>query len=125
PTPPLYLNAPLKPSNLTRSNYHDWVAQYRVQEVKAPPSQFQSAAFFTNQDGTNLGNFGRSGKADVPAGYEAYGADIMFDFVTEGTGAQLRVRVGGRLLTGSGSVTFPRRRKELSYTASLLKGKSF
>lgn len=127
PVPPLFHEAPLRPANLTRSNYHDYVAQYRVRAAPAPPSQFQSAAAFAAQDGNAEGNFGRSSKIDVAAGYEAYGADVMFDFVREGDGdpSELRVRVGGQALSSSGSVTFAPRRKELTFSASLLHGKSF
>ncbi len=77
PEPPMYYGAPLKPANLDRANYHDYVAKYYVTGVPAPPAQFQNVAFFDKQDGDEAHSYGRAGKIDIPDGYQAYAACVM------------------------------------------------
>lgn len=83
PDPPTYFGAPLKPSHITRTHYHDYIAKYQVRNVLPPPAEFQHAAYFDKQDGSD---FGRAGKIEVPTGYEAYAASVATDYThTEGS----------------------------------------
>jgi hypothetical protein len=97
PEPPTQYGAPLKPSHLTRTNYLDWVAKYQVRNVPAPPPQFQHVAVFDKQDGVqDRSTFGRSTKADVPVGYEAYAATVMSDYsFRDGDSPAFHVMLGG------------------------------
>ncbi len=97
PVPPTMYGAPLKPSHLTRTNYMDFVARYQVRNVQAPPPEFQHVSVFDKQDKVQDGSdFGRGTKVDIPAGYQAYGATVMTDYLfTEGQGHHFRVMVGG------------------------------
>ena len=81
PSPPTFAGQPLKPENLTRTNYCDYVGQYQVPAVPAPPPEFQNASYFDKQDGQDTNTYGRAGKVDVPDGYVAYGATVMSDYV--------------------------------------------
>jgi hypothetical protein len=131
PEPPLYYGSPLKASNLTRANFHDYVSRYEVTNCPAPPSQFQTVAYFDKQDGDTTGNFGRSGKVEVPAGYAAYGATVQCDYVFEqGKPPSYRIMIGGQWLDKSGYVgtewrTFTQREKELSIAYELMNARSF
>lgn len=97
PLPPTMYGAPLKPSHLTRTTYLDFVAKYQVRNVQAPPPEFQHVSVFDKQDKVQDGSdFGRGTKVDIPAGYQAYGATVMADYIfTEGQGHHFRVMVGG------------------------------
>lgn len=78
PEAPTYNNAPLKPSHITRINYHDYIAKYQVRNVEAPPPQFRTVSTFDKQDKVEGGsNFGRSVKVEIPTGYGAYAASVM------------------------------------------------
>jgi hypothetical protein len=81
PDPPTFFGVPLRPSNLTRTNYVDWVAQYQVRNVPPPPAQFQHVTFSDKQDKTEDGSiFGRASKIVIPPGYEAYAATVASDY---------------------------------------------
>lgn len=97
PVPPTLYGAALKPSHLTRTNYLDFVAKYQVRNVQAPPPEFQHVSVFDKQDKVQDGtDFGRGTKVDIPAGYNAYAATVMADYIfTEGQGHHFRVMVGG------------------------------
>jgi hypothetical protein len=132
PLAPTYFGAPLKPAHLSRSNYLDWVATYQVRSVPAPPPQFQHVATFDKQDRlANPSSFGRSGKIDIPAGYEAFGAAVMSDYSFQ-TGIQhsFRVMLGERFFERSGSAgsqyqTLSTRHHELGFAFHLHLCKSF
>lgn len=97
PDPPLFNGAPLKPANLDRTNYHDYVAQYYVTGVPAPPAQFQNVAYFDKQDGDDPHNYGRSGKIDIPDGYQAYAACVMSGKIfQQGLNNSFHVMLGAR-----------------------------
>jgi hypothetical protein len=97
PDPPTFNNAPLKPSNIGRTNYLDWVAKYQVRNVPAPPPAFQHVSMFDKQDKVQDGStFGRGSLIEVPAGYEAYGATVMTDYTfTLGAAHVYHVLVAG------------------------------
>jgi hypothetical protein len=99
PLPPTYFGAPLKPAHLTRTGYLDYVATYQVRNVPAPPPQFQHVATFDKQDRLeDPSSFGRAGKIDIPAGYEAFGAAVMTDYSFEtNVPHRFRVMIGERL----------------------------
>ncbi|MEN9934257.1 MAG: hypothetical protein RLZZ387_836 [Chloroflexota bacterium] len=132
PEPPTHFGAPLKPSHITRTNYHDWVATYQVRNVPPPPPEFQHAAYFDKQDKVQDGsNFGRSGKIEVPAGYEAYGASVMGDFAfTEGDDHTFRIMLGNTNFDrsnvwGAGYQSLDTRYRELSVAYHLFHVWSF
>jgi hypothetical protein len=93
----MFWGVPLRPSNLTRTNYVDWVAQYQVRNVPPPPPQFQHVTFSDKQDKTQDGSiFGRANKLAIPAGYEAYAATVATDYsYTEGKAHAFAVMLGG------------------------------
>jgi hypothetical protein len=97
PDPPTFWGVPLRPSNLTRTNYVDWVAQYQVRNVPPPPPQFQHVTFSDKQDKTEDGSiFGRASKIAIPPGYEAYAATVASDYsYTEGKIHAFAVMLGG------------------------------
>ncbi len=96
PEPPTYLGMPLKPSNLSRTNYNDYVSKYQVTNAPEPPSEFQVVSHFDKQDGKEENNFGRSAKLTIPAGYEAYATMISQDYIfTKDKANQGRIMVGG------------------------------
>lgn len=80
PEPPRFPNDPggnpLRADNLTRANYHEYISQYQVTNVPPPPPARRTVSYFDKHEGVELGVFGRSGKVEVPAGYEAYGATV-------------------------------------------------
>jgi hypothetical protein len=97
PEPPMYYGAPLKPANLDRANYHDYVAKYYVTGVTAPPAQFQNVAFFDKQDGDEAHSYGRAGKIDIPDGYQAYAACVMSGKIfIQGQNNSFHVMLGAR-----------------------------
>jgi hypothetical protein len=132
PEPPTYYGSPLKPSNLTRTNYHNYVSEYQVTTAPEPPSEFKVVSDFDKQDGNQENNYGRASKVTIEPGYEAYGAMVSTDFVfTEGKKHRFRVMVGGRNIDhsdvwGAGyygfSSTF---RNELSITRKLMNVRCF
>ncbi|HEX5760830.1 MAG TPA: hypothetical protein VF121_16695 [Thermoanaerobaculia bacterium] len=96
PDAPTYFGAPLKPSHLTRGNYHDYVARYQVRNAPAPPPEFQHVAYFDKQDKVEGGtNIGRAGKIEVPTGYEGYAASVLHESsLTEGKPFAFHVMLG-------------------------------
>ena len=76
PKPPTFENQPLKPENLDRSNYQEYVAAYRVRDIPKPPSTFVMKSVFEKQDGAEAGDFGRATKVTIPERYEAIGAQV-------------------------------------------------
>jgi hypothetical protein len=132
PDPPTYFGSPLKPSNLTRTNYQDYVSKYEATDAPAPPSQFTVASHFDKQDGKEDNNFGRALKIPVAAGYEAYGATVSSDFVfPSGQAHGFRIMVGGvnfdrTNLWGAGYQTFPYTfRGEVAVALELMNVRSF
>ena len=96
PEPPTYFGVPLRPSNLTRTNYVDWVAQYQVRNVPPPPPAFQHVSFTEKQDKTQDGSiFARANKIAIPSGYEAYAASVSSDYsYTQGKPHAFAVMLG-------------------------------
>ncbi|MEU3626717.1 hypothetical protein [Amycolatopsis coloradensis] len=133
PQPPDFFGQALKPSHLTRTNYHDYVARYRVANVPAPPPQFQTVAFFEKQDGSDATvNIGRAGKLDVPAGYQTFHATVQTDYVfpVDGESHTFRVVVGGSSFDrtefwGAEGKTLNAHQKELSIAFKLLHVRAF
>jgi hypothetical protein len=82
PEPPTLFGQPLTPTQLTRTNYYDFVAKYQVHGAPPPPPQFRHAAYFDKQDNVDNGStFGRAAKIDVQDGYVAFGAAVSSDWV--------------------------------------------
>ncbi len=132
PEPPRYGSGPLRPANLSLSNYQDYVARYGVTNAPPPPSAFTVASVFDKQDGHEENNFGRASKVTVPDGYEAYATVVSTDFVfTQGTPPGYRVMLGDVLedrsnVAGAMFRLFPRRfRGELSVSYQLMNVRSF
>lgn len=131
PDPPEFNGMPLKPSNLSRTNYLDYVAQYQVPSVPPPPPEFQVAAYFDKQDGgEKAGNFGRSGKVEVPAGYAAVGATVHSGYCWSGDDHVFVILLGGKKYDGSNAwlrlwKDFNSRRKELSVSYTLFSATAF
>jgi hypothetical protein len=89
---------PLKPSYLTRGNYTDYVARYRVVNAPAPPPSVRTATFFDKQDGATATNFGRAGKIDIPEGYAAKSVTVQATHLYEaGHIHNFHIVVGGVL----------------------------
>lgn len=131
PQSPMYLGQPLKPSHLTRTNYHDYVGWYRVPNVPPPPAQFQTISFFDKQDGNDEGNFGRANKLDIPAGYQTIGATVHNSMVfTKDAEKSLHIIVGGHAFdrtafAGAEFSTIAAHQKELAVNVEVYKGRSF
>jgi hypothetical protein len=52
---------PLLPSHLTRDNYYEYVAQYRIPNVPPPPPEFTCVSYFDKQDaGQDPVSYGRA-----------------------------------------------------------------
>lgn len=81
PEPPKYGSQPLKPENLTRTNYQQYLAQYNITGAKAPPSSFVNVAYSEKQDGSEEGHFERATKLTIPDGYEAISAVANYFYV--------------------------------------------
>lgn len=107
PEPPTYSGQPLKPANLSRTNYHQYVSKYKVTNSPVPPTQFQTLAFFEKQDGTEAGDFGRANKIEIPKGYTATGSLVQrhYSYWSDDP-AKFRVRIGGRNYKESGYKSF-------------------
>lgn len=132
PTFPIWGSAPLKPSNLTRTNYHDYVSKYNVTTAPEPPSQFTVKTYFDKQDGKDDLNLGRSGAVSIPDGYEAYGGVVSSDFVHEqGKALGFRVMLGSQnwdrgTYWGAEYKGFPRKyRGEITVAVELMSVWSF
>ncbi len=109
PTPPTYNGGPLKPENLTRTNYQGYLAEHGVTSAKAPPSSFTYVAFTEKQEGKEESNYERGSKVSIPEGYEAKRARSWYIYAYVSEDAALKVAVGG--LDASNVITFnvPRR----------------
>ncbi|WP_131763741.1 hypothetical protein, partial [Actinomadura fibrosa] len=88
---------PLRPSQLTRGNYTEYVARYRVANAPAPPPSIRTATFSDKQDGTTTTNFGRAGKIDIPEGYAAKTVTVQATHLFEGGLHNFHIVVGGQL----------------------------
>lgn len=127
PEEPEYLGAPLKPSHLTRTNYHRYVSEYKVSGVRPPPAHYQTVTLQDSIDyaGTEV-SLGRSGKFEIPPGYEAYGIRVHVDHVfEEGEDRSYRIVVGGQSIDatpfwGAAYRDIARTRNELSIAYSLM-----
>lgn len=133
PKAPTYFGNPLKPSNLTRGNYHNYISSYQVTNTSEPPAQYQTISFFDKQDKTgDHTHFGRSGKIDIPKGYEAYGATVQSDYTFhKDKSHHFRVMVGSMgydrsNFWGAEYHSFAtRRQKEVAYAMHLMYSNSF
>ncbi|MEV0667901.1 hypothetical protein ACIBI3_40305 [Actinomadura luteofluorescens] len=89
---------PLRPSYLTRGNYTEFVARYRVVNAPAPPPSTRTVTFSDKQDGTTTTNFGRAGKIDIPEGYAAKSVTVQATHLFEGGGLHnFHIVIGGQL----------------------------
>src|SRR5262249_24974674 len=127
PEPPTYLGRALKPSNLTRANYADYVSKYEVADAPPPPSQFLVVSHFDHQDGKEETNVGHATKLTIPPGYAAHAAVIGGNHIfTKDKPQVFRIMVGGLDLDhsdfwGSSYRALPNRvRGELAIGVSLL-----
>ncbi|KAF6700429.1 MULTISPECIES: hypothetical protein [Bacillus] len=85
PEPPTYPQTggsnPLKPENLTQTNYQDYVSQYGITDAPVPPAQYIIVSFCEHQDRVQNGDpeaaYGRSSKLEIPEGYVAIAACIQ------------------------------------------------
>ncbi len=131
PTFPIWGTVPLKPANLTRTNYHDYVSKYNVTNAPEPPSQFVVKTFSDKLDGKDGVNIGRSGAIAIPDGYEGYAAMISYNSIfEEGSKNFARIMIGGlsmdRNYWGAEYRNFSQRyRGEVTITASLMNKWSF
>lgn len=132
PEPPEYYGSPLKPGNLTRTNYQNYVSVYHVTNAPEPPSQFTVKTYFDKQDGNDNQNIGRSSAIALPEGYEAYAATVSSDYVyEEGASHSIRLMVGSTNYDrtpywGAEYKTFSRRyRGEISVAVEYMKIRSF
>jgi hypothetical protein len=108
PTYPINGSVLLKPENLTRSNYQQYLSKYEVTSAKAPPSSFKNMAYFEKQEGMEESNHRRASKISIPDGYEATSAVVWhrwWRYDNRADRANLRVAVGGHDAT-SGWVQF-------------------
>ncbi|MEV4003882.1 hypothetical protein [Actinomadura sp. NPDC049753] len=89
---------PLRPSYLTRGNYTEFVARYRVVNAPAPPPSTRTVTFSDKQDGTTTTNFGRAGKIDIPEGYTAKSVTVQATHLFEaGSVHNFHIVIGGQL----------------------------
>jgi hypothetical protein len=98
PEPPTYGGVALKPENLTRTNYQQYLAKYEVTNAKAPPASFKNVAYFEKQEGKEESHYQRSSKIAIPEGYEATSATTWWGFVRSddhADRAELVVLTGG------------------------------
>lgn len=108
PEPPTFGSVPLKPENLTRTNYQQYLAKYEVTNAKAPPSSFKNVAYFEKQEGKEESNYERASKLSITEGYEATSATAWWSYWRyddNADRASLAVTVGGHDAT-SGWVAF-------------------
>lgn len=132
PTYPLSSGSPLKPSNLTRTNYNNYVSKYNVINAPEPPSAFTVKTYFDKQDGKDNLHLGRSGAISIPDGYEAYGGVVNSDAVKErGKTLGFHVMIGSQnwdrgRFWGAEYKSFPRKyRGEISVSVELMSVWSF
>lgn len=76
PEAPEYYGQPLKPENLTRYNYHQYVSQYKVTGAPELPSAFTVKTYVDKQEGGTVGHFSRATTVAIPPEFEAFGALI-------------------------------------------------
>ena len=105
----MYGSMPLKPENLTRTNYQGYLAQYEVTNAKAPPPSFQHVAFFEKQEGKEESHYERATKVGIPEGYEATTVTVRYWYVYGNDDAEFSVLVGGGDAAGPVSLGTPRR----------------
>jgi len=108
PTCPISGGDLLKPENLTRGNYQQYLAKYEVTNAKAPPSSYKNVAYFEKQEGMQESNHRRASKVTIEEGYEAINAVVWhrwWRYDNRADRANLRVAVGGYDAT-SGWVSF-------------------
>ena len=132
PQPPDFFGQALKPSHLTRTNYHDYVARYRVANVPAPPPQFQTVSYFEKQEGADTGNYSRAGKFEVPAGYQTFEATAQAQIVFPDDGEKhgFNVMIGGAFfdfstVAGAQTQAIILNQKEISIALAVLHVKAF
>ncbi|KAA3617299.1 MAG: hypothetical protein D8M58_03055 [Calditrichaeota bacterium] len=132
PELPTYYGAPLKPSNLTRTNYNDYVSQYNVVNAPEPLSTFTVKTYFNNQDGRSRVTLGRSNAIAIPDGYEAYAAIVSQEHIHEiGKNYLFKYMIGGvsRDATsywGAEYLSFPRNyRGEITFALEVMDCWSF
>ncbi|WP_240373993.1 hypothetical protein [Bacillus piscicola] len=131
PEIPDYDGKPLKPENITRSNYQGFVSKYQVTDAPEPPSAFRDVAYFDKQDGETITDYGRSAKIEIDPDYEAYAATVMSDYIFhKDKEHHFRVMIGGTRFDvsnawGSQYKSFNGRRKELSVAVHLFRSSSF
>jgi hypothetical protein len=100
PEPPKFNNQPLKPENLSRTNYQSYLAEYEVTTAKAPPPSFTHVAFFDKQEGKEESNYERGTKVAIPEGYEATAAATWYWAVFRSDNHNFRVGIGGHTAPG-------------------------
>ncbi|WP_158738013.1 hypothetical protein [Alteribacillus sp. YIM 98480] len=131
PEIPTYYGRPLKPENITRTNYHDFISKYQVTDAPEPPSAFKHVSYFDKQDGETFTHYGRSGKIEIDPDYEAYAATAMRDYIfIKGESKHFRVMVGGVNFDlsdkwGTQFKTLNTRRNEVSIAVHLYNSSSF
>ena len=106
PVPPTFGGASLKPENLSRTNYQQYVARYEAKGIKPPPSAYTNVAFFEKQEGKEENHYERAAKIQVPEGYEATGANIWAAYTHSKNTAEMSVAIGGHAKHPWGYVTF-------------------
>lgn len=116
PEAPLYNQQPLAPSNISRTNYHQYIKQYNVTGVPQPPPQIITVSHFDQQDGSAKDDYSRSSKIQLPEHYEAYAASVANDCSMASTGSpHARIYIGDGVFTTVGGwqyAGFARRREK-------------
>lgn len=136
PVYPTFSGRALRPTDLSRANYAQYVSAYNLTNIPNIPSQFSVISHFDKQDEISRDNnstFGRSGKVTIEAGYAAYGAFVSTDWSAwDKDGAHaFRLSVGGRnfdhsTIWGTTYQNFDRRfEKEISIAMQSANVKSF
>lgn len=125
PEPPLYNGQPLKPENLTRANYQDYLAEQQVTSAKSPPPTFMHVAFSDKQEGKEESNYERGTKVTIPADYEAMAASTWYWYVYTDETAHLKLALGGVDAEGGVSSFGTPRRSELSVGIHAFKTEAF
>jgi hypothetical protein len=109
PEPPMFGSQPLKPENLTRTNYQQYLAAYEVTTAKPPPPSFTHVAFFDKQEGKEESNYERATKVAIPDGYEATAATTWYWYVYTSDKSRFKVAIGSHDASGGVSFGTPRR----------------